>query len=440
MQERENVSYIWGQEKYKELDILIVGNPDSLFSYQLAENWQKLGANVKILTVASFYQTRYTPNGIEVLKANDYIADRQYDKWKKNSKLLKKFERFSFSWDRSKYKIARRDYVFESGMPSVTTPYLYGKILAAALKVLKPDFVFVQEAYTWGGLALFYTDSPVVLFPFGGDIYTHSQVSFVSHLYMKRALHKATLVMPSATSAVRFLNKTFGIPENKVRPVSWGVDRQMFFPLQNRKKELAREKWQIPADRKIIMNIRRFRPGWGALVALETFILMARTYPEEYHFVLLGGAGKDKAILEEAAERLRNENLTDRILLIEDRITLEEVSELMGISDVFVNLMTKEDMRSASILQGAAMGSVPVLIDQPEYRHMEDDGYNAIFVPENDPELIARELHNLCSDKSKMERMAAANLEYIRNKEDGEVQVKKILDVILAYIMAGNRT
>lgn len=439
MQETETASVPRSQKAYEQLDILIVGNPDSLFAYQLAESWQKLGARVKILTVKNFYQTAYAPNGIEVIRADDYVSDRDSQKWKGYSKWLKKIERFSFKWDSSKYRAARQDYVFESGMPSVEKPYLTGKILAAALKKLKPDFVFVQESYTFGGLSLFYNDSPVVLFPFGGDIYTHSQVSLFSHLYMKRVLHKAALVMPTASSSVSYLREAFGIAEDKVQPVSWGVDREAFTPMEATDKQAARQRWKVPPGRKVILNIRRFRPGWGALVALETFIRMAEAYPEDYYFVLLGGAGKDKKVLDEATLRLRKEKLTDRILLIEDRISLEEVAELMGISDAFVNLMTKEDMRSFSIIQGAARGSVPVLIDQPEYRHMEADGFKAVFVPENKPELIAGKLHDLCTDETRMQQMKEANLHYIRDKEDGDVQVKKMLDIILAHIREQDR-
>ncbi|MGB3181845.1 MAG: glycosyltransferase family 4 protein [Cyclobacteriaceae bacterium] len=434
MQDIETAPVYRQDSAYNKLDILIVGNPDSLFAYQLAESWERLGAKVRILTVQKFFQGTQAANGIDVLKAEDFVDKSHRDKWKKYSKRLRKIERLSFRWDGKKYKEARKNYVFESGMPSVEAPYLNGKLLGAALEKLRPDFVFVQESYTFGGLSLFYSKTPVVLFPFGGDIYTHSQVSLVSHLYMKRVLKSASLVMPTASSSVSYLHKTFGVPEKKVQPVSWGVDRSVFVPMNGTDKQQALRKWNVPAGRKVILNIRRFRPGWGALVALETFIQMAETYPGEYYFVLLGGAGKDKKVLDEAAVRLRNEGLTDRILLIEDRISLEDVAELMGISDAFVNLMTKEDMRSFSIIQGAARGSVPVLIDQPEYRHMEKDGFQAVFVPKLDPQLIATKLHHLCSDEKNMQEITAANLEYIREKEDGIVQVKRMLDIILAHM------
>ncbi|MGH7199789.1 MAG: glycosyltransferase family 4 protein, partial [Planctomycetaceae bacterium] len=308
--------------------------------------------------------------------------------------------------------------------------------IARAVRALRPRFVFAQEASSYGFAAALCRRVPRIVFPWGGDVFNYAESSpFVGGM-TRFALRRADLIVPSSTTAARHIARRFGVPAEKIQAVSWGVDRSLFRPADERTRaEICRE-YGIDPRSILVMNVRRFRPFWGSRQAMEAFRQAA--HDARFHFLLLGGSGSE-AEIEQARRELSAAGLDGRFTFLEGDRPLTKVARAMSIADVFVSLVGRGDMRSSSVLQGAAAGGVPVLLESEEYRAMVREGFAALFVPPDDPSALCEVLRELADGPGRRERIVQQNQQYLSEHEDSDRQMTRLLEAIEAVCAAARR-
>ena len=312
--------------------------------------------------------------------------------------------------------------------PSFAVPISRAKIVARRVLSLRPRFVFGMEVFQYGLATAMCKGVPRILMPWGGDIYLYPEASIVSFAMVRSALRRVDLVCPSSTAAVSYLVSRFGVSPGRVKAISWGVDRAAFRRADPSRRAEICARFGIDPSRRLFLNVRRFVPIWGCHIALEAFRRHAGSDPLA-HFALLGGAGTGE-LVREAREKLRSEGLEGRFTLFDGDTPFSDCADLMSVADAFVSLMTVRDMRSASILQAAASGGVPVLCDQPEYRAMEREGFRAVFVPPGDAEAVAGALRSIAGDEALLNEVRRANDRYIAEHEDQDIQMTRLLEAV----------
>jgi hypothetical protein len=119
-----------------------------------------------------------------------------------------------------------------------------------------------------------------------------------------------------------------------------------------------------------------------------------------------------------------------RITIFDGQISHESVGKLFSVADVFLSVIRTNDMRSLSILEGAAVGATPVLSDVAEYREMERLGFRALFIERLDAEAVAFAVRRAIHDPGLRAEIAAANRQYLDEHEDGERNMLRLLDLI----------
>lgn len=300
--------------------------------------------------------------------------------------------------------------------------------LSRAALAQRPRFVFGHEAISYGPATALCRGVPRIIFPWGGDVYAYAEASPYHFAMTKYSLRAVDLIVPSSTIGARHIRERFGVPAEKVQAVSWGVDRRLFHRADNSTRDSLCAKWGIDPAAKVFLNARRFRPIWGAFLALDAFMRLAAEQPAT-HFILLGGLHTEE-FTREARARLEAAGMLSRFTLLEGDAPLETCAELMSISDVFVSLMGLGDMRSVSVLQATAAGGIPVISDVPEYREMERVGFAALFVKPDDAEDVLAALRFCMNNASEVNAMRARNNDYIVEHEDYTKQMDKMLDLI----------
>jgi glycosyltransferase involved in cell wall biosynthesis len=176
------------------------------------------------------------------------------------------------------------------------------------------------------------------------------------------------------------------------------------------------------------VNARRFKPNWGSDLALEAFLRLAREN-SALRFFSLGGAGAEPYVAE-ARKRISAEGMQHRISIFDGQICHESVGKLFSVADVFTSVIRTNDMRSLSILEGAAVGATPVLSDVAEYREMERLGFRALFIERLDAEAVASALRRAIHDPALRAEIATANEQYLKEHEDNERNMLRLLDLI----------
>ena len=403
-------------------------DPASIFPAHLAAYWRAKGMEVVLVTHQQDAQSAL-PDGTPIVRSSEHESN-----WSRRIRrrlmnpVLYRLEGTVPRFKRRFTRITGAPADSELRLPVFAEYVAAAWPTAQAARALRPRFVFGHEVTTYGLSTALCRGVPKIIFPWGGDVLSYAESSPFHFALTRYALRLVDMIVPSSTMAAQHIQKRFGIRSEKVRAVSWGVDRQTFKKADDARRRLICEKWNIDPQATIILNPRRFRPVWGGFVALEAFIQLALEN-QATHFILFGGSGTEK-FTDEARTKIHEHGLSSRFTLLEGFAPSSDCIELMSISDVFVSLLGTADMRSLSVLQATAAGAVPVIAEHSEYREMERSGFAALFVKPDNVEDTVRALRACVENPEMMRDMMARNNRYLAEFEDHSTQMDRLLDVI----------
>jgi glycosyltransferase involved in cell wall biosynthesis len=406
---------------------VMLGESTSIFPAQLAAHWRSKGIEVVLVTHGRDAPSAL-PDGTRIVRSSDYET-----RWTRTvtrrlmNPILHRLERTA---PRFKQKFTRITGV--SADTELWLPYFADFVAKAwptirAAKAQRPRFVFGHEVTTYGLATALCRGVPRIILPWGGDIFTYAESSPFQFALTKFALRAVDLVVPSSTTAARHICERFGVAPEKACAVSWGVDRKIFKRADAEQRKAVCSRWNIDPRATTILNPRRFRPVWGAFVALEAFMQLASENPST-HFILFGGAHTEE-FTQQARAKVEEKGLSSRFTLLEGYAPSVDCVELMSISDVFVSLLG-HDMRSSSVLQAAAAGAAPIIGEHSEYREMERLGFAALFVRPDNVEDVVKALRFCVLNPEKTREMVTRNDLYIAEHEDYSTQMGKLLSLI----------
>jgi glycosyltransferase involved in cell wall biosynthesis len=408
---------------------LIIGDPAHFGPRRLAAFWRSLGLEVAIVT-RRWKGPRQLEDGTKILQSFDSESSSLREQLSSLHKYWLRVEHGVNVWERSRYRRAMGPLEHRDYYPSFANSLVQAASIPQLVAQLDPAFVFGQEAFAYGLATALCTASPKVLMPWGGDIFSFAESSSIGFAMVRRALHGVDLVVPSAVVGARLVEDGFGVPSEKVRAVSWGVDRGLFRKASGEGRRLFCAKHNIDPTSFIILNVRRLMPRWGWNVALEAFIQLAEE-DERLKFFALGGPGSEPFVAE-ARKRISAKGLQRRITIFDGHIPDSAVQELISVTDIFTSLVpvSLNDMRSSSILEGAAAGATPVLSDLAEYREMERLGFRALFAERLETPGVVVALRRAIQEPALRAEIAAANERYLQTHEDRERNQLRLLDLI----------
>lgn len=405
---------------------VILGNAQSLFVRQLAETWKSRGWDVVVITEPQNIP-EFFADGVQIVNSHDYR--RQSFRWLRVVNPILRFV------ERTIPRLMLRRYQKRTGRRTIEAWEWYwvdnfwdSWCRARAAKACRPAFVFGQEASSYGLATAWCKGIPRILFPWGGDIFNYVESSPVVNWMTTRALRNVDLVVPSSTTAARFIPDRFGVDPSNVEAVSWGVDLKLFARAEAEQRVAILNCYGIPVDSRIVVNSRRFKSLWGAEEALEACIAVARNH-SDVHCIFPGGSGTQPAI-EAAQVRVSKEGLQSQFTFLVENLPLADYAGLLSVTDIFLSLLGRGDMRSSSVLQGAACGGSPVIVDSPEYRTMTEQGFTAEFVPEGDVQALITTIERLLASEADRERIRITNQNYMARHEDHEQQMNHLLNLI----------
>lgn len=416
--------------------IVLIGSPSSIFPRHLAAAWSRLGWEVLVVT-RRFKGDPDLPGGGRVVAGSGMESPRLRRFLLRLEGLLTRFEKLLVErWARPRYDLAMglkgRGY-----HPSFPRALVDALSIARCVKKLEPDLVFGLEAFN-NGLATALSKArrrdggraPRALMPWGGDIFCFAETSWPAFRMTGWAMRHVDLVCPSSTAAAEHVVHRFGVRPERARGISWGVERAAF-PRADAaaRQEICRRHGLDPAAR-IVLNSRRLHSAWGGDVALDAFLRLAQER-SDVQFILLGAGTEERPLLDDAKRRIAEAGVEKRFLLFEQQISIEECAEVMSISDIYTSLMHERDMRSSSILQASAAGGAPILTDQPEYHHMANDGFRALFVPSRDPGAVVGAIERYLDDEDLRREIVENNLRYVEEHEDSDRQMRALLEAAL---------
>ncbi len=401
---------------------VILGNASSVFVRELAMNWRSQGLEPIIVTKEKTSE-RTLSDGTPIITSNN--SNKSWMRAKVSEYLFtfeyllnKYYNKFLHINDNGKYY-----YTYEIILSS--------KQLTKICQSYQPLFVFGQEAYVYGLATALCKNTKRIIFPWGHEIFEYDKNSPLVKWLIKYNLINSDLIIPTSRQGAKYIVRKYHIDQRKVMSLSWGVNRNLFHPSNEIDRVKILRKYGVPEKALIFSSPRKFFKKWGCFIALDVFIRLAKENPNYYFFM---AGGKDVGVdVDTAMNILRNEGLEKRIKIFSDEISKVEMAEILSVSSYSFSLVLTQDMRSATILEMAASGTIPFVSNSSEFVSNLDE-IKVIPVDPQDIEDIVNKVHQYMADIELRSSIVKHNLEFIKTNEDYRTQMQKLLN----YCMKSN--
>ncbi len=253
----------------------------------------------------------------------------------------------------------------------------------------------------------------------------------------RRALVAANLVLAPSSDTIRKLISVQGVPQGKIRKVSWPLDPSFL--------AMADDHGKLPAladfpRGRVVLTVGRWAASErykGADLLIGTIAQLRATHLD-LHLVAVG-SGDDLPRLRALAASL---GASDAIHFFEN-LSRQEIAACYARADLFAlpstaegfGLVFLEAMAFSKPVIGAASGGTTDVLE---------DGVNGLLVPPNDPERLAQALDRLLRDGSLCAELGRRGAEIVRQKfqfSTFQVQLERILTdcVLEKEIVASSR-
>lgn len=187
-----------------------------------------------------------------------------------------------------------------------------------------------------------------------------------------------------------------------------GIDLGKFCP----KVSEIRKKYQLEG-KKVILGVANV---WDKRKGLEEFKKLSKFLPEKYQIVLVGIDGRQKT------------SLGANIMGIERTNSVEELTEIYSMADVFVN-PTLEDNFPTTNLEALACGT-PVITYATGGSGESINGDSGRVIVKGDIEVLKQEIEKICLSKGRF----ADNCIKQSKKYDKEEWAKEYFEIYRRYI------
>ncbi|MCS7086093.1 MAG: glycosyltransferase [Bacteroidia bacterium] len=280
-----------------------------------------------------------------------------------------------------------------------------GERLLRELRARRTHVLHPMHATPFGVWALRTRFRPVVVAAVGADVFDHGpnpppvqwqQSSSPLSRFKRRilrpfyrsrvraVLRRADRITADNRALINAIVEGFGVGEEKIELLRWGVDPDMFVPTPE--AEAFVEKLLRPLSTPIVLIPRGLKPVYRAETILACVERrLARGSDSSGGFVFLSaGYASDPRLLAQA--RTLHRLYPDKVALVETQLDEKTMGALWRRVEAFVSAPVY-DGYSAAVAEGRYAGAVPIVDDSDAVREWYD-GDNAIVVrPFDEPNL-----------------------------------------------------
>ncbi len=282
----------------------------------------------------------------------------------------------------------------------------------ADIRRFEPDLLHLH--YAGGRLGTMATLSrvgPLVVTVMGGDVLAEQHpggaMSRLERRATRRILGLADLVLVKSDK-LRPAVRAFGVSEERLETVRWGIDPAVFHRDDESAGRLQRRLGLGEGDR-VILSPRILRPLYNIHRIVEAMPRVLATVPEAV--LLVAEHNPDAAYRERVSETARILRLGDRVRFI-DQLDHSEMPGLYSLAEAVV-MIPSSDGLPQSLFEAAACGTPIVLSRLEAYGEVVADARHALLV-EGEAGAVGDALVRLLRSRSLRASLAEAALGRVR--------------------------
>ena len=227
----------------------------------------------------------------------------------------------------------------------------------------------------------------------------------VMHLMMAFTCRRAQLISCDSEWTAHDLHTLLGVPKNKLRVVSLGVDERFFQPALPDALQELRQRMHL--DQPFILFVGERRPHKNLIGLMKAFSLFRRLSNQPYQLVI---AGKRYADYQEPETIAKQFGLSDSICFL-DYVAEFDLPVLYQAAEAFISLSHYEGF-GLPILEAMASGTPVVAANCTALPKVV--GEAGMLVDPDNPDQAADALHQIVRGGAQREQMIALGSERAR--------------------------
>ena len=215
-----------------------------------------------------------------------------------------------------------------------------------------------------------------------------------------------------------------GVPAERIRAISAGVDTARFHPGVSGKA--VREELGLSPAGAVVGLVANVRGSKGHAVFLEAAREVLRARPETRFLIVGDGVG-----FEDVKRRVREMGLDPRVIMTGFR---RDIPEVMAALDVLVLPSTKSEATSQVIPQALAVGTPVAASATGGIPEIVRDGETGRLVEPGNPGALAQAVLSLLDDPARARKMALTGQALVRERYSADVAMGATTDVYHALL------
>jgi glycosyltransferase involved in cell wall biosynthesis len=287
------------------------------------------------------------------------------------------------------------------------------------LRQWKPDILHAHRVSSAGWLGAFSGFHPLVVTPWGSDLYLHPQRSTAARYLAHYVMGKADLVTADSLDLCRTAI-SYGAKPQITKTIQWGVDQKIFKPAADRKR--MRMDFGIQHD-PLVLSIRAVNPTYNLDTIIQAFPAVLKHFPHAGLALRVYNTSEDyHAELVRLVAQLGIEKAVHWIGPVEP---WEKLAEVYGMADIAVSVPIS-DGTPVSVLESMACGVPVIASDLPSLREWITDQDNGFLVPLKQPAVLAARMVQLLQEPGLAETFRSKNLDLIEQRANHDHEMQKM--------------
>jgi glycosyltransferase involved in cell wall biosynthesis len=282
-----------------------------------------------------------------------------------------------------------------------------------------PDILHAHRVNSAGWLAAASGFHPLVITPWGTDLYQLPQHSRLARRLTHYALRHADMVTADAIDLLQ-IARQYGANPAYLHLVQWGVDLLHFFPGPtdlNLRTELGL------SGGPIILSPRGVNTIYNLDIIIQAIPAVRSSLPGA--MLILRDYNTDPIYKRRLEELITSLDISEAVRWIGRVEPWERVADLYRLADVVVSVPSS-DSTPVSILEALACGIPIITTDLPALHEWLTPGESGLMVPQRDPHALATALCQILTNVKLAERFRKIGPTIVETRANHQLEMEKM--------------
>ena len=308
--------------------------------------------------------------------------------------------------------------------------FFWGIWVRQFLRSWNPDVLHAHRVSSAGWLGAFSGFHPLVVTPWGSDLYLHPERSRTARWLAQFVMKSADLVTADSIDLCRKAVE-FGAQADATHVIQWGVDLSLFKPVENRTH--LRSMFGV-SDGPVVLSPRGLNPVYNIDTIIRSIPLVKQGFPDVVY--LLRMYNEDPKYQQEVEKLIVDLDLQQTIQWIGKIEPWERIVDTYNLADLVVSVPSS-DSTAVSLLEAMACGLPVIATDLPSTREWILDSENGYLVPVRDHLRLAEATIHLLRDPRQYANFAKKNLILVREKANHQTEMEMMEQLYLGLTSSG---